>query len=140
MSIKSFKTSNIAKINLGDLKARMGFREYHPICRWAFCLSLADPTRPKLERFDEGGAELDWETFGQEAAEVYMALLRKRCIQDGVELTDSNLLQQFKLHLHRGIRTLMDEVRRPARSDGGSQGLSDLTQLFLKISQGNQAG
>ena len=140
MSIKSFKTSSKAKSNLGDLKSRLGFKEYHPICRWAFCLSLADPTRPKLERFDEGGAELDWETFGQEAAEIYTALLRKRCIQDDVELTDANLLQQFKLHLHRGIRTLMDEVRRPAKSDGGSQGLSDLTNLVLKLSQGKQAG
>ena len=46
---------------------------------------------------------MDWQVFGGEAHELYLALLKERCVLDGLELSDEVLARQFRLHLHRGI-------------------------------------
>jgi DNA sulfur modification protein DndE len=41
-----------------------------------------------------------------EGAKLYLAVLKERCVRDGLELSDETLLRQFRLHLHRGISYL----------------------------------
>ena len=49
---------------------------------------------------------MTWQVFGGEAHELYLALLKERCEQDGLGTSDDVLLRQFRLHLHRGISYL----------------------------------
>jgi DNA sulfur modification protein DndE len=46
---------------------------------------------------------MEWQTFGGDAQELYLALLKERCVLDGMGTSDDVLARQFRLHLHRGI-------------------------------------
>jgi DNA sulfur modification protein DndE len=49
---------------------------------------------------------MTWQVFGGEAQELYLALLKERCVRDGLGTADEALARQFRLHLHRGISYL----------------------------------
>ena len=51
----------------------------------------------------DSNVEMSWQVFGGEWQEIYLALLKQRCLQEGAELTNESLGKQFRLHLHRGI-------------------------------------
>jgi DNA sulfur modification protein DndE len=38
-----------------------------------------------------------------EQHELYLGLLKARCVRDGLDADDETLNRQFRLHLHRGI-------------------------------------
>ena len=61
--------------------------------------------------------------FGGECHELYLALLKERCVRDGLETDPDTLNRQFRLHLHRGISYLAtpNKVR----------GIGDLVQTAL---------
>ena len=46
MSIKQVRLSAQAKEQLIRLKTRTGIQHWNILCRWAFCLSLKQPTPP----------------------------------------------------------------------------------------------
>ncbi len=107
MSIKQFRLSNQGKDQLIRLKTKTGLTQWNILCRWAFCLSLAEPTSPTpIEIPSDSNLEMTWLTFGGEHHEIYLALLKHRCLQDGHPLTPEVLLRVFRLHLHRGIAYL----------------------------------
>ncbi len=104
MSIKQFRLSSQAKDQLIRLKTKTGIEHWNILCRWAFCLSLREPTPPTpIDVPADSNVELTWHTFGGEHHELYMALLKERCVRDGLEPTDRVLSRQFRLHLHRGV-------------------------------------
>jgi DNA sulfur modification protein DndE len=107
MSIKQFRLSGQARDQLIRLKTRTGIPHWNILCRWAFCLSLRQPSPPTpIDVPADSNIELTWQVFGGEAHELYLALLKERCVQDGVGTSDDVLLRQFRLHLHRGINHL----------------------------------
>ena len=74
------------------------------LCRWAFCLSLRQPSPPAaLDVAADSNVEMSWPVFGGDAHEIYLALLKERCERDGLGSSDEVLARQFRLHLHRGI-------------------------------------
>jgi DNA sulfur modification protein DndE len=80
--------------------------------RWAFCISLAEPTIPSPVKIPvDSSVEMTWKVFGGNYDEIYLALLRQRCQQDGLGTTDEVLVNQFRLHLHRGIGYLAADKR-----------------------------
>ena len=104
MSIKQFRLSAQAREQLIRLKTRTGIAQWNILCRWAFCLSLRQPTPPTpIEVPADSNVELTWQVFGGEAQELYLALLKERCVRDGLDTSDDVLARQFRLHLHRGI-------------------------------------
>src|ERR1700676_4705853 len=104
MSIKQFRLSAQAREELIRLKTRTGITQGNILCRWAFCLSLRQPTPPTpLDIPSDSNVEMTWEVFGGDARDIYLALLKERCVQDGLGIADDMLLRQFRLHLHRGI-------------------------------------
>lgn len=107
MSIKQFRLSSQARDQLIRLKTRTGIAHWNILCRWAFCLSLRQPTAPTpIEIPSDSNVEMTWQVFGGEAQELYLALLKERCEHDGLGTADDVLLGQFRLHLHRGISHL----------------------------------
>ncbi len=104
MSIKQIRLSSQAKEQLIRLKTRTGVTQWNILCRWAFCLSLQQPAPPSpIEISADSNVEMEWQVFGGEAHELYLALLKERCARDGLELTEEVVARQFRLHLHRGI-------------------------------------
>ncbi len=107
MSIKQFRLSAQARDQLIRLKTRTGITQWNILCRWAFCLSLRQPTAPTpLEIPSDSNVEMTWQVFGGEAHDLFLALLKERCDQEGLGTSDDVLLRQFRLHLHRGINHL----------------------------------
>lgn len=107
MSIKQIRLSSQAKEQLIRLKTRTGIPQWNILCRWGFCLSLAEPTPPTpIEIPADSNVEMSWPVFGGEYHELYLALLKERCVLDGLPTDPETLNRQFRLHLHRGISYL----------------------------------
>ena len=129
MIIKQIKLSQKDKERLIRLKSKTGITNWNVLCRWAFCVSLSEPTIPAPEGFaTDSNLEMSWMVFGGEYQEIYEALIKQRCIQDGFGIDKDTLQQQFKLHLHRGIsylsatnyiRSLDELIFRVAEKLGG---------------------
>lgn len=125
MSIKQFRVSAQARDQLIRLKTRTGITQWNILCRWAFCLSMRQPTPPTpIEIPSDSNVEMTWQVFGGEAHELLLALLKERCEQEGLGTSDYVLLRQFRLHLHRGISHLA--TPQAIRS------ISDLVRLALQ--------
>jgi len=66
--------------------------------------ALAEATPPTpVEVPADSNVEMSWLVFGGEQHELYLALLKARCVRDGLDTGDETLMRQFRLHLHRGI-------------------------------------
>lgn len=107
MSIRHIRLSSQAKDQLVRLKTRTGVTQWNVLCRWAFCLSLREPSPPSpIDIPADSNVEMSWHVFGGEYHELYLALLKERCAFDGLPITDDVLAHQFRMHLHRGISYL----------------------------------
>jgi DNA sulfur modification protein DndE len=107
MAIEHIRLSKQARDQLIKLKRRTGIKNWNVLCRWAFAVSMAEPTTPAVTKIPaDSTVEMTWKVFGGTYADVYWALLMRRCQNDGIELTEENLHQQFRIHLHRGIAYL----------------------------------
>jgi DNA sulfur modification protein DndE len=107
MSIETVRISEKAKRQLINVKQKTGIEHWNVLCRWAFCLSLAEETPPSPSNIPlDSNVEMTWRTFGGEHHELYLALLKHRCFSENKDFKAENLSNQFKLHLHRGIGIL----------------------------------
>lgn len=130
MTIETVRVSQRAKQQLIKLKRNTGISNWNVLCRWAFCLSLAEHTIPPDEKIvADSNVEMTWRTFGGKEAELYMALLKMRCHEDGLPLDDESLGKYFKLHLHRGISYLA--------GDKNIKSVSDLLKLLCNTDHEN---
>jgi len=104
MPIETVHVSMRDRDHLIKLKRLTGIKNWNVLCRWAFCISLAEPSPPRVEKIPaDSPIEMTWRTFGGENDSLYLALLKERCRQDGLDLSDKTLSTQFSIHLHRGI-------------------------------------
>ena len=72
------------------------------LCRWAFCISLAEPSVPPSARIPiDSNVEMTWKVFGGQYYGIYHALLKQRCKQDGLSINALTLSDQFKFHLQK---------------------------------------
>lgn len=107
MSVEHIRLSQQAKDQLIRLKRVTGIEHWNVLCRWALCVSLAEQGIPPPAKIPaDSNVEMSWKVFGGRHADLYLALLKERCIRDGLETDPDNLAQQFRLHLHRGISYL----------------------------------
>ena len=110
MSIETVRLNARARNQLINLKRKTGIENWNILCRWAFCLSLAEQHTPRSGTVKgENGIEMTWRTFGGEFSDVYLGLLKQRCLDEGLEPDEENLTEQLKLHLHRGIGYLVSK-------------------------------
>lgn len=110
MAIEHIRLSKQAREQLIRLKRYTGIEHWNVLCRWAFCRSLAEPSVPPPARIPaDSNVEMSWRVFGGRHHELYMALLKERCLRDGLEIEDDVLAGQFRLHLHRGIAYLAND-------------------------------
>ncbi|MEW2300031.1 DNA sulfur modification protein DndE [Streptomyces sp. NPDC006655] len=106
MSLDTVRLSQPAKDRLVWLKrpASTGIPQWNVLCRWALALSLQDPSTPLVKDIvTDSNVEMTWKTFAGQHRDLYLALLKQRCIADGEEPTDENVARTLVVHLHRGI-------------------------------------
>lgn len=102
--IDSIRLNKRAKNQLVTLKRRSGIKNWNILCRWAFCLSLSVTEDPrKIDQAGETAVEMNWKTFAGQQDDIYLALLKQRCLQEQLELTPKILQKQLHNHLYRGI-------------------------------------
>jgi len=124
MSIDYIKISQQEKEQLSRLKRFTGIDQWNILCRWAFCVSLNEPTAPpNAEIKSDSNVEMSWKIFAGKFEDLYLDLLKMRCLDDGLTLNDENLHKQFRLHLKRGIGYLS--------SNKNMRSICDLTKLIL---------
>ncbi len=124
MPVEHIRLSQQAKEHLIRLKTKTGIKQWNILCRWAFCISLAESSIPSPAKIPaDSNVEMDWKTFGGAYSEIYSALLKERCKQDCLDLSEDALAEQFRLHLHRGIGYLF-----------GDRSFKDISSLIKKIS------
>lgn len=112
MTIEHIRLSKQAREQLIRLKRHTGIEHWNILCRWAFCRSLAEKSVPPPAKIPaDSNVEMSWRVFGGRHADLYLALLKQRCVVDGIPVNDEELATQFRLHLHRGIAYLANDRR-----------------------------
>lgn len=107
MAVEHIRLSQQAKDQLIKLKRVTGIEHWNVLCRWALCVSLAEQSVPPAAKIPaDSNVEMSWKVFGGRYAELYTALLKERCVRDGLGTDAEVLAQQFRLHLHRGVSYL----------------------------------
>lgn len=126
--IERIRLSQTAKDQLLKLKRYTKIDQWNVLCRWAFCYSLAEPTLPSVIAIPaDSNVELSWRIFGGEMADFLLIALKQRCYDDGLGTDTETLIQQFRLHLHRGIGYLASLA---GNQEGATiQKIEDLIQL-----------
>lgn len=120
--IEFFRVSKRGRDQLVTLKRRTGVENWNVLCRWAFCISLAESNPPRADRIPaDSTVELTWHTFAGEYEGIYLAALKQRCKQEGLDLSKRTLATQFRRHLQRGLGHL-----------AGDPNLTDITGLVSR--------
>ncbi len=110
MSLSRIYVSKDVDQALRTLKARTGLTP-NLICRYGFCLSLAEPGIPDPQLYADGQArEFNRYTLTGQWDIFFFALLRERLVKDGLDL-ETDLEPQFKSHLSRGVLALMRRLK-----------------------------
>jgi DNA sulfur modification protein DndE len=104
MSVETLRINQRGRTLLIGLKRRTKIENWNILCRWAFCVSLAEKTPPREDgALGDSAVEMTWQTFGGEFAGIYLGLLRQRCLSEGLDPTDAELTKQARLHVFRGL-------------------------------------
>ena len=112
MAIEHIHLSQQAKDQVVRLKRATGLTTWNVLCRWALCASLAETDAPPPKKIPaDSNVEMSWRVFAGIDGDVYLALLRERCVRDGLPTDTDTLAEQFRLHLHRGIAHLSANKR-----------------------------
>ena len=123
MAIEHIQLSQQAKDQLSRLKRLTGIDSWNVLCRWGLCLSLSEPSVPPMKKIpSDSNVEMSWRVFAGSHGGLYLALLKERCVQDGLGVDENSVAQQFRLHLHRGISYLA--------ADRKLRGIEDLIALI----------
>ena len=123
--IETVRLSEKARNQLISLKRKTGLENWNSLCRWAFCLSLAEISVPPSEEIpSDSSVEMSWKVFTGGHEQLYWGLLLLRASRDRVPVEREALLKYFRLHLHRGISYLNGSTTLRT--------IGDLAQLALE--------
>lgn len=80
------------------------------IYRFAFCLSIKDPSIPDPSLYDEEGQELNRYTLFGEWESLFIAILIERLTDDGLDI-EKDFYQQLRAHINRGTDLFCNRVK-----------------------------
>lgn len=120
MSFNRVRISEEATNRLSLLKGRTGLTPNY-LCRIAFCHSLNDKRIPDPKKYKDDGQEFNRFVLTGEHDGLFIALLKERLIEDGLDI-EKDFLPQFKAHINRGVFSIYNRVKS----------LGDLALLFPK--------
>jgi len=101
-----------------SLKKKTKVPSMNILCRWALCLSLSESTilrdieeNKKEETSSEQSIEIRWETFTGRENEIYLSLLKQYCLNQKIDITESNIQKVMRLHVQRGLGYLKSDIK-----------------------------
>ena len=105
--VETLRIGKQGRDQLIKIRRNTGIENWNIICRWAFCVSLKEPTPPPIprERLD-GGVEMTWKVFAGEESDLYASLLILRAQKDGMSCTPDGLAKCLRAHVNRGLSYL----------------------------------
>jgi DNA sulfur modification protein DndE len=110
--LEHIRLSKQARDQLVTLKRYTGVKNWNVLCRWAFSLSIGEPTIPLPPASGgEPGVEMAWSVFAGEQADCLNALLRWRCHKDSLDPDDATLGLYLKAHIQRGLGYMTADKR-----------------------------
>ncbi len=124
MIFNRIRLSEKATNRLSQLKGRTGLTP-NIMARFALCYSLNDPQVPNPADYDEKGIEINRFTLTGEWDLLIIALLKERCLNDGLD-PETDLFPQLRAHINRGTFGIFPLIK----------GLGDLPSLLTHESQG----
>ena len=112
------RLSEQARDQLTRLKRATGIKTWNTLCRWAFCISLAEEEAIR-DAFDsnESAIEMRWDVFGGECQGAYQAILADECYKNGQEANDRNMGRLVRQHIHRGVNLLLNKHKIASLAD-----------------------
>ncbi|MEA9589202.1 DNA sulfur modification protein DndE [Xanthomonas sp. WHRI 10064A] len=123
--IDTLRLSERSKDQLVKLRRSTGIKHWNALCRWALCVSLADPRSVGGSRLiADSNVELSWKVLTGEWGNVYLALLQQRAALDGSGTDPKQLSMLLRRHVHRGIELLAGSDKQLT--------ISDLCELTLR--------
>lgn len=108
MQFSRYKFSTRTQHLFGMLKNKTGLN-INILARYAFCLSLKDPSIPNPEEFDEKGMEILPSVLFGEHENIYMALILDRLKKDNMD-PELYLQKMTRAHLNRGSAMLFPRI------------------------------
>jgi DNA sulfur modification protein DndE len=115
LSFSRIRISKECTVRLSMLKGRTGLTP-NILCRIGFCISLGEPGIPDQSLYDEEGQEYNRYTLTGEWDALFIALLKERLVEDGLN-PSTDLMPQFKAHLNRGVLSLFNRVKSKSLTD-----------------------
>lgn len=110
--ITVLRVSQQAKEQMIKLKRVTGIKQWNVLCRWALCVSLADPSPPLVrEVIADSNVEMSWRTLVGGHDSTFAGLIKHRQRQDGFASTQQTLV----VHVHRGLGHLAGGLSRDGR-------------------------
>jgi len=101
------RVSKRGRDQLAKIRRVTGIENWNIICRWAFCASLRESAvPPSAGQEGDTAVELSWRTFAGEHSDVYIAAHLFRYEADRKHGEKSDLAENFRRHLYRGLNYL----------------------------------
>ena len=111
MKLNSLRVCQEVSHRLSILKGRTGLTP-NILCRIGFTLSLNDPTIPNPADYPpDSDRIIDRHVLTGPWDKLITALIKERCKQDNLPITDEELGEQFKAHVNRGVLLLYKRVK-----------------------------
>lgn len=111
MNLARLRFCEEADQRLRNLKARTGLSA-NLLCRMGFMLSLAEPAIPDPAHYPEDSQrEIERGTLTGRYDDLFVALLRQRCLSDGLPIEGPGFEEQFRAHMNRGVLLLYQQVK-----------------------------
>lgn len=127
MKLSRIRFCEEVDLRLRNLKARTTLSA-NLLCRLGFSLSLAEPTIPDPAQYPEDSPrEIERGTLTGRYDNLFVALLRQRCLSDGLPTEGEVFEEQFRAHMNRGVLLLYHQVKS----------LPDLCKLATEQKQGS---
>ena len=80
------------------------------LCRMALCFSLENEQPSKLIPMDEEGQEFNRYTLLGDNDIYYIALVKQRCLEEGID-PEEEFLNQIRLHINHGVTILSGRIK-----------------------------
>ena len=130
LTLETVRLDSETKNQFLTLKRRTGIENWNVLARWAFCLSISDPTPlRKTQGTGTGAIEMSWKTFAGECDAIYWALLLRRCEEAKTELSRDAISEALRSHINRGAARMAANRQMKGISDFVSMGLQTNPKL-----------
>ena len=112
MTFRRMRFTEDISHKLSLLQARTGITP-NILCRIGFCMSVDMPSIPDPSEFEEyGDREIDRPVLLGTYDELFVAMIKERCKEDGLPVEGEPLYEQFRAHVHRGVALMYKRVKK----------------------------